>query len=46
VRVDTANNGSAAGPSYTDQCEQNDIMPASQRTTTIQGMAERQGEAL
>jgi hypothetical protein len=37
VRVMTAGEGSAAGPSYTDQCGLNDVMPASQRTITIQG---------
>ena len=35
VHVITATNGSAAGPSYTDQCDTNDLMPASQPSAPI-----------
>jgi hypothetical protein len=44
VRVFTAGEGSAAGPSYTDQCGQNDTMPASQRTTTTQSHSFGEGD--
>jgi hypothetical protein len=37
VHVVTADNGSAAGPSYTDQCDANDLMPASQPSPPVQG---------
>jgi hypothetical protein len=35
VRVSTASAGSAAGPSYTDQCTVNDTLPASQSSPTV-----------
>jgi hypothetical protein len=39
VHVVTAANGSAAGPSYTDQCDSNDLMPASQPSAPIRSGA-------